>query len=86
MRYSLVGVDGNAFGIMGYTSRALKESGHRDLVDEMFSKATSGDYNHLISVCLDYLDIANGEDEDEEDDWWYEDLNDREFDVPYDMD
>ena len=85
MRYSLVGVDGNAFGIMGYTSRALKETGHRDLVDEMFSKATSGDYNHLISVCLDYLDIANGEDEEDDEDeidprfrWLYEEMCGRE--------
>ena len=59
MRYSLVGVDGNAFSIMGYTSRALKETGHRDLCDEMFAKATSGDYNHLISVCMEYIDLAN---------------------------
>lgn len=66
MRYSLVGVDGNAYSIMGYTSKALKATGHRDLVDEMFRRATSGDYNNLICVCLDYLDIANeGCEEDE---------------------
>lgn len=63
MRYSLVGVDGNAFSIMGYTSRALKETGHRDLCDEMFAKATSGDYNHLIQVCMEYLDVCNVEDD-----------------------
>lgn len=65
--YSLVGVDGNAFAIMGYTSRALRETGHRDLVDEMMSKAMSSDYNNLICVCDSYLDIANeGADEDDE--------------------
>lgn len=58
--YSLVGVDGNAFAIMGYTGRALKETGHRDLVDKMFNEATSGDYNKLIVVCMGYIDIANG--------------------------
>lgn len=59
MKYSLVGVDGNAFGIMGYTSRALKNEGLRDLVADMQSEAMSGDYDNLIQVCLKYLDIAN---------------------------
>lgn len=70
--YSLVGVDGNAYAIMGYTSRALKETGHRDLVDKMHSEATSGDYYNLIRVCDSYLDIANegaDEDEDEDEEW-----------------
>ena len=61
-KYSLVGVDGNAFSIMGYVKNALKKSGHGDLVDKMFSEAMSGDYSHLIRVCDGYLDIANGED------------------------
>ena len=59
--YSLVGVDGNAFAVMGYTARALKQSGHRDLVDKMHAEATAGDYDNLIMVCLKYIDIANEE-------------------------
>lgn len=57
--YSLIGVDGNAFAIMGYTSRALKRTGHRGLVDKMRKEAMSGDYNNLICVCDSYIDIAN---------------------------
>ena len=57
--YSLVGVDGNAFSIMGYTSRALKRTGHRDLIDKMRKEAMSGDYHNLICVCDSYIDIAN---------------------------
>lgn len=68
--YSLVGVDGNAYAVMGYTSRALKKTGHRDLVDEMMAKAMSGDYNNLLCVCMDYLDIANEGLEEEEDEEW----------------
>ena len=64
--YTLVGVDGNAFAIMGYTSRALKQTGHRDLVDKMHKEATAGDYNNLIAVCNSYIDIANEGLEDEE--------------------
>lgn len=66
-KYSLVGVDGNAFGIMGYTGRALKQSGHRDLVEKMQEEAMSGDYWNLIAVCDKYIDIANGDADEEED-------------------
>ena len=58
--YSLIGVDGNAFAILGYTARALKQTGHRDLVDKMYDEAKSGDYYNLIAVCDRYIDIANG--------------------------
>ena len=67
--YNLVGVDGNAYSIMGYTANALKRTGHRDLVDKMVEEANSGDYYHLIAVCDGYIDIANEgleEDDDEE--------------------
>lgn len=62
-KYTLVGVDGNAYAIMGYTARALRETGHRDLIDKMYEEAESGDYYHLIAVCDDYIDIANGDKE-----------------------
>ena len=72
-KYCLVGQDGNAFALMGYTARALRNEGLGNLVSEMQSKATSGDYNNLICVCDDYLDKANEkarengyEEEDEE--------------------
>lgn len=58
-KYSLVGVDGNAFSVMGYTARALKREGLRDLVDDMHKEAMAGDYDNLICVCLKYIDIAN---------------------------
>lgn len=58
-KYDLVGVDGNAFAVMGYTARALKNEGLGNLVSEMQNRATSGDYNNLLCVCMDYLDKAN---------------------------
>lgn len=59
MKYDLIGVDGNAFSVMGYTARALKREGLRDLVDEMREKAMSGDYDNLLCVCMEYIDKAN---------------------------
>ena len=64
-KYSLVGVDGNAFSIMGYTSKALKREGLENLVDEMRDKATAGDYDNLVRVCMEYVDKANEAAEDE---------------------
>lgn len=57
--FTLVGVDGNAFSVMGYTAHALKTAGLKDKVDEMQKKATSGDYNNLLCVCMKYIDMAN---------------------------
>lgn len=58
-KYSLVGVDGNAFSVMGYTARALKREGLGSLVDEMHREATRSDYNNLLVVCLGYIEKAN---------------------------
>lgn len=57
--FTLVGVDGNAFSIMGYTAKALKKAGLKDKVDEMYSKVMGGDYYNLIYVCNGYIDMAN---------------------------
>lgn len=65
MKYDLIRVDGNAFALMGYTARALKNEGKAELVQKMYEEATSGDYNNLIMVCSKYIDIANEEDDDE---------------------
>lgn len=66
MRYDLVGVDGNAFAVMGYTAKALKETGHKDLVKQMQDEAMSSDYYNLLRVCMKYIDIANESLEEEE--------------------
>ena len=58
-KYSLIGVDGNAFSVMGYTAQALKREGLRDLVGKMREEATAGDYDNLLAVCMGYIDMAN---------------------------
>ena len=57
--YDLVGVNGNAYAVMGYTANALRREGLHDLVDQMHKEAMSGDYDNLLMVCMKYLDIAN---------------------------
>lgn len=71
MKYCLVGVDGNAYAIMGYTARAMQREGFsKEEIDKMYDEAESSDYNHLIQVCLKYVDQCNeraGEELDDED-------------------
>ena len=76
-KYTLVGVDGNAFAIMGYTSRAMKRAGFtKEELDQMRKEATSGDYSNIICVCDEYLVRVNEllgltDEEDDEDDEFY---------------
>ena len=56
----LTGEDGNAFAIMGRVTKALKKAGQGDKVAEFQKKAMSGDYNKLLSVCLEYVDNEEG--------------------------
>lgn len=59
-KYSLIGVDGNAFNIMGYVRRAMKEAGFtREEIEAYTKDATSGDYNHLLVVSIDIIDRCN---------------------------
>ncbi len=50
-------VDGNAFAIMGAVIRALKAAGQGDKVPEYTQKATSGDYDNLLRVSMEYVDF-----------------------------
>jgi hypothetical protein len=50
-------IDGNAFAIMGAVCKALRQAGQGDKVKEYTDKATSGDYNHLLAVSMEYVDF-----------------------------
>lgn len=59
-KYSLVGVNGNAYAVMGYTAKAMRREGFsQEEIDEMYEKAKSGDYDSLLMVCMEYVDKAN---------------------------
>lgn len=58
-RFTLLGVDGNAFAVMGYTARCMKKAGLGAEVDKMYGEAKSGDYYNLIAVCDGYVEKAN---------------------------
>ena len=81
-KYSLVGIDGNAFCLMGYTSKCMKHTGFsKEEIDKVMDDAKSSDYNHLIVVLDDAIQACNKkieespdfdgweEDDDEDEDW-----------------
>lgn len=60
MEYTLVGVDGNAFAIIGYVKKAMKRERYsQEAIDDYMKKATEGDYDNLVSVSLDQIHEVN---------------------------
>lgn len=59
-KYNLVGVDGNAYAVMGYVRRAMRETGFtKEEIEEYTEDATSDDYNHLLVVSMDMVEECN---------------------------
>lgn len=62
VKLTLVGLDGNAFSILGAFQRAAKRQGWtREEISEVRKEAMSGDYDHLLCTIMDHCD-----DEEEE--------------------
>lgn len=70
---TLVGIDGNAFAILGHFKRSARRSGWPNAeVEKVINDAMSSDYNHLlytinkcfddcVSHCDDEIDFKGGE-------------------------
>lgn len=59
-KYTLHGVDGNAFAIMAYVRTAMKEEGFSlEERDKYFEEATSDNYGHLIHVSEKWVGRCN---------------------------
>ncbi len=57
-KVQLSGEDGNAFTILGRCQRAAKRAGWKEgRISEWRNKATSGDYDNLLRVCMEYFDV-----------------------------
>ena len=54
----LVGQNGNAFCILGICFRAMREAGlSQEELDKFHDEATSGDYNHLLTTCMEWFNV-----------------------------
>ena len=55
----LVGQDGNAFAIMGAVTKALRQNGYTpDDIDEYKKAAMSGDYDNLLRVTMEWVEVV----------------------------
>jgi hypothetical protein len=54
----LVGEDGNAYSILGRVRAAMKRAGCTpEQIDEYTNDAMSGDYDHLLQITLQTVDV-----------------------------
>tara|TARA_R100000789_G_scaffold60093_1_gene57551 strand:+ start:236 stop:439 length:204 start_codon:yes stop_codon:yes gene_type:complete len=54
----LTGKDGNAFAILAAVVKGLKKAGASPVeVDEFQQEAMSGDYDHLLQVCMRWVNV-----------------------------
>ena len=59
IKVQLVGLDGNAYSIMGRVSAALKEAGvSKEEIDEYYAESTSGDYDHLLRTATQWVSVS----------------------------
>lgn len=67
---TLVGIDGNAFSIMGaFQKQARKEGWTLDEIEEVLNEARSSDYDHLLQTIMAHCENQGfGDDENEDDD------------------
>ena len=59
-KYTLIGVDGNAFAVMGYVQSAMRhEKFTKEEIDTYIKDATSSNYDHLLCVSMEQIDKCN---------------------------
>lgn len=58
IRVRLTGEDGNAFNILGLVNKALKRANvPLEERTQFMEDATSGDYDHLLAVCNQWVEV-----------------------------
>jgi len=58
-KVTLVGEGGNSFAIMAKVKRALVKAGaDKEYVASYFDKATAGNYDHLLQVTMEYVEVS----------------------------
>jgi hypothetical protein len=55
----LSGNDGNAFSIMASVKNALRKAGaSKEEIDQYISDSMAGDYDNLLRVAMDWVEVA----------------------------
>lgn len=57
----LIGINGNAYSILGTVSKGLKRAGNsKELIDQFMAEAMSGDYDNLLQTAMKYTSAEAG--------------------------
>lgn len=57
VQLSLVGIDGNAFSIMGaFRNQARREDWSNEEINEVLDEAMSGSYDHLLATIMKHCE------------------------------
>ena len=57
-KLKLVGMDGNAFFILGHAEGTARKAGwSKEEIAEFLKEAKSGNYEHLLQTCMRYFDV-----------------------------
>lgn len=57
VKLNLVGLDGNAFSLLGaFQAQAKREEWTKKEIQEVITKATSGDYDNLLMVLSEHTE------------------------------
>ena len=55
VKLNLIGLDGNAFSLMGaWKQQARREKWTSEEIEEVLKEATSGDYDHLLATISEH--------------------------------
>jgi len=57
VKVKLIGKEGNAFAILGAVSKALRRAGYAELAKQYMTEAIAGDYDHLLQVTMNYVEV-----------------------------
>lgn len=62
---TLVGLDGNAFALLGAFQRAARKQGWKpEEIKAVMDEATSGDYDHLLQTLIEHTEETEEEDDE----------------------
>lgn len=65
VQMTLVGLDGNAFSLMGaFQKNARRQGWDKEEIDKVLTECRSGDYDNLLCVLMDHVDEIDEADED----------------------
>jgi hypothetical protein len=57
VKMKLVGLDGNAFSLMGaFQQNARRQGWNKEEIDVVIKKCMSGDYNNLLRVLMEHTE------------------------------